>query len=150
MTTDPYTKAVLTIIAGALLYIAAMLSGQPASAQSLAPGSRMFIEPGRPQPVVVVGWGTVHSDGQVFVNTVRDATGGTRTDTTLPVAVQATRQQPLPVAIQQGSQPLAVSLGVTPQRPLPVGITAIRTGVEWDAIRTKVDAQPLTRYPGPP
>ena len=150
MTIDRYTKAVLTIIAGALLYIAAMLSGQPASAQSLTPGSRMFIEPNRPQAVVVVGWGTVRSDGQVFVNTVRDATGGTRTDTTLPVAVQATRQQPLPVAIQQGSQPLAVSLGVTPQRPLPVGITAIRTGVEWDAIRTKVDAQPLTRYPGPP
>ena len=61
MTTDRYTKAVLTIIAGALLYIGAMLSGQPASAQNLTPGSRMFIEPNRPQPVVVVGWGTVRS-----------------------------------------------------------------------------------------
>ena len=150
MTTDRYTKAVLTIIAGALVYIGAMLSGQPASAQSLTPGSRMFIEPNRPQPVVVVGWGTVRSDGQVFVNTVKDPTGGTRTDATLPVALQATRQQPVPVSIQQGGQPLAVSLGVTAQRPLPVGITGIRSGAEWDPIRTKVEAQPLTRYPGPP
>ena len=29
MTIDRYTKAVLTIIAGALLYIGAMLSGHP-------------------------------------------------------------------------------------------------------------------------
>jgi len=56
----------------------------------------------------------------------------------------------LPVAIQQNGQPLAVSLGVTAQRPLPVGITAIRAGAEWDPIRARVDAQPLTRYPGPP
>jgi hypothetical protein len=150
MTTDRYTKAVLTIIAGALLYIGAMLSGEPAAAQSLAPAARMFVEPGRPQPVVVVGWGTVHADGQVFVNTVRDATGGTRTDTTLPVALQATRQQPLPVSIQPGGPPLAVSLGVTPQRPLPVGITAIRPVADWEAIRTRVETQPLTRNPGPP
>jgi Ni,Fe-hydrogenase III small subunit len=150
MTTDRYTKAVLTIIAGALLYIGAMLSGDPAAAQSMTPVSRMPIEPSRPQPVVVVGWGTVHSDGQVFVNTVRDAAGGTRTDATLPVALQATRQQPVPVAIMQGGQPLAVSLGVTTQRPLPVAITGIKAGADWDAVRTKVDAQPLTRYPGPP
>jgi hypothetical protein len=150
MTTDRYTKAVLTIIAAALLYIGAMLSGQPASAQSLARGAEMFIEPSRPQAVVVVGWGTVRSDGQVFVNTVRDAAGGTRTDATLPVALQATRQQPLPVAIQQGGQPLAVSLGVTTQRPLPVAITSVRAVGEWDPIRTKVENQPLTRNPGPP
>src|SRR5690349_9187029 len=115
----------------------------------MAPGSRMFIEQNRPQPVVVVGWGSVRSDGQVFVNTVRDAAGGTRTDSTLPVVLQATRQ-PLPVAIQQGGQPIVVSLGVNVQHPLPVGITGIRAGNEWDPIRTKVDAQSLTRYPGLP
>ena len=84
------------------------------------------------------------------MNTVRDAAGGTRTDATLPVALQATRPQPLPVAIQQGGQPIAISLGVTAQRPLPVGITGLRAVAERDPVRTKVDAQPLTRYPGPP
>ncbi len=54
------------------------------------------------------------------------------------------------MAIQQGGQPLAVSLGVTPQRPLPVSINGIKTGTDWEAIRTRVEAQPLTRYPGPP
>jgi hypothetical protein len=150
MSIDRYTKTVLTIIAGALLYIAAMLSGQPASAQSLATASQMFIEPGRPQPVVVVGWGTVRSDGQVLVNTVRDAVGGTRTDSTIPVALQATRQQPLPVSIQQ-TAPLSVSLGVTTQRPLPVAIAAIKPGgLDWEQIRVRVDPQPTTLRPGFP
>ena len=60
MTTDRYTKAVLTIIAGALLYIGAMLSGQPASAQGQGPtsGSPTMVMDGRPQPVVIVGWAT--------------------------------------------------------------------------------------------
>src|SRR5215211_4194431 len=114
MPIDRYTKAVLTIIAGALLYIAAMLSGQSASAQTMAPAAQAFIEPGRPQPVVIVGWGTVRSDGQVLLNTVRDATGGSHTDATIPVALQATRQQPLPVSIQQ-TAPISVALGVMTQ-----------------------------------
>ena len=78
--TDAYTKAVLTIIAGAVLYIGAMLSGQPASAQTMAPASQAFVEERQPQPVVIVGWGTVRSDGKVFVTTVRDVGGFTRTD----------------------------------------------------------------------
>jgi hypothetical protein len=151
MPIDRYTKAVLTIIAGALLYIAAMLSGQPASAQTMVPASQAYLEARQPQPVVIVGWGTVRSDGKVFVNTVRDVGGFNRTDATLPVALQATRQQPLPVAIHQpGGQPLAVSLGVTPQRPLPVAITSLRAVGEWDPIRTKVDPQPTTARPGFP
>lgn len=50
MQTDRYTKAVLTIIAAALLYIGAMLSGEPAAAQ--APP----MVDTRPQRVIVVGW----------------------------------------------------------------------------------------------
>jgi Ni,Fe-hydrogenase III small subunit len=151
MPTDRYTKAVLTVIAGALLYIGAMLSGQPASAQTMAPASQAFVDERQPQPVVIVGWGTVRSDGKVFVNTVRDVGGFSRTDATLPVAVQATRQQPLPVSIQQtAGQPLAVSLGVTTQRPLPVAVHGLKIGADWDPVRTKVDNQPLTRFPGPP
>ncbi len=150
MPIDRYTKAVLTIIAGALLYIAAMLSGQPAFAQTMAPASQMFVEARPPQPVVIVGWGTVRSDGNVFLNTVRDVGGFTRTDGTLPVALQATRQQPLPVSIQQ-TTPLSVSLGVTTQRPLPVAITGIKPGgSDWEHIRVKVDPQAPTPRPGFP
>lgn len=150
MSIDRYTKAVLTIIAGALLYIAAMLSGQPASAQTMAPASQAFVADQPPQAVVIVGWGTVRSDGKVFVNTVRDIGGFTRTDGTLPVALQATRQQPLPVAIQQ-TAPISVSLGVTPQRPLPVALTGIRPGgSDWEQIRVKVDPQAPTSRPGFP
>jgi hypothetical protein len=149
MPIDRYTKAVLTIIAVALLYIAAMLSGQPASAQTMAPASPAFIGDHQPQPVVIVGWGTVRSDGKVFVNTVQDVAGFTRTDGTLPVALQATMERPLPVALAR--QPIAVSLNATAQRPLPVAITGIKPGgPDWEQIRVKVDPQPPSARPGFP
>ena len=51
--TDRYTKTVLTVIAGALLYLCVVMTAFPAAqAQSSArPG-----EPTGPQDVVVVGW----------------------------------------------------------------------------------------------
>jgi hypothetical protein len=149
MPTDRYTKAVLTIIAGALVYIGAMLSGEPAAAQDMASGPQHQDRAATPQPVIVVGWGTVRRDGQVVVDTVQDGSG-IRVNAPLPVAVQATLQRPLPVVVEQGPRPLAVSLGVTRQQPLPVAVTGIKAGAEWDALPTKVEAQPLTRYPGPP
>ncbi|MEO5822215.1 MAG: hypothetical protein ABIT71_17050 [Vicinamibacteraceae bacterium] len=149
MPIDRYTKAVLTIIAAALVYIGAMLSGERASAQVAAARNVQLSEDTRPQPVVVVGWGTVQVDGRVTLNMVRDA-NGLHTDSTLPVAVQSTPQRPLPVVVQPGPRPIDVTVGATPQRPLPVSIHGIKTGAEWDTIRTKVDAQPLTRNPGPP
>ena len=149
MPKDRYTQAMLTIIAGALLYIGAMLSGEPASAQGTAATRVQLSEDTRPQPVVVVGWGTVQADGRVTLNMVRDA-NGLHTDSTLPVAVQATPQRPLPVVVQPGPRPIDVTVGATPQRPLPVAIHGIKAGADWDTIRTKVDNQPLTRYPGPP
>ena len=80
MTIDRYTKAVLTIIAGALLYIGAMLSGQPASAQGqgATQGSPGMAMDARPQPVVVVRW--------------------------------AQPERPWPVAIQSVSEPLPVAI----------------------------------------
>ena len=88
MTTDRYTKAVLTIIAGALLYIGAMLSGQPASAQGQGPtsGSATQMMDGRPQPVVIVGWATPERP--------------------LPVTVE----QPLSVTLRSTSEPLPVTI----------------------------------------
>ena len=89
MTTDRYTKAVLTIIAGALLYIGAMLSGQPASAQGqgATQGSPGMVMDGRPQPVVVVGWQTPERSLPVTV------------EQPLAVTFRGPQDQPLPVAI---------------------------------------------------
>jgi len=109
MTTDRYTKAVLTIIAGALVYIGAMLSGQPASAQGqgATQGSPGMAMDARPQPVVVVRW--------------------------------AQPERPWPVAIQSVSEPLPVTLRPTSDQPLPVAITGVKAGAQWDEIRVKVE-----------
>lgn len=89
MTTDRYTKAVLTIIAAALLYIGAMLSGQPASAQGPGPtaGSPNAVMDGRPQQVVVVGWATPERSLPVTV------------EQPLAVTLRGTPEQPLPVTV---------------------------------------------------
>jgi hypothetical protein len=147
MPTDRYTKTVLTIIAGALLYIGAMLSGQPASAQATI-AAQPLLQQSKAQPVVIVGWGHVRADGQIVLNTIRDQSGNTRTDSALPVALQPTRE-PIPVAIETTARPLPVSFAVTPENPLSVEISAIKAGPQWDEIRAKVD-QPLSRFPGKP
>jgi hypothetical protein len=124
MPNDRYTKAVLTIIAGALIYIGAMLGGEPTSAQ--APP----VMDARPQRVVIVGWEP-----------------GVRP---LPVAVE--NGQPIAVTVSPSPQQAPVPVTITPapqQAPMPVTITGIRAGAEWDEVRTKVE-QPLTRTPGRP
>ena len=139
MTVDRYTKAVLTVIAGALLYICAVLSAPPVAAQRASgPFGAEQLASGKPQAVVVVGWGTIRGDGDIQVTTVRDANGVVRTDPHLPVKVTPSEE------------PLAVTLGVTPQRPLPVGLTAVTPGREWEPIRTKVEPQPGQAVPGIP
>ena len=139
MTVDRYTKAVLTVIGGALLYICVVLSAQPVSAQRApAPFGAEHLASVKPQPVVVVGWGTVRADGEIQLTTVRDANGALRTDPHLPVK------------ITPSEVPLEVTLGVTPQRPLPVGLTAVRPGPDWEPIRTKVEPQPGQAVPGIP
>jgi hypothetical protein len=156
MSIDRYTKAVLTVIAGALVYIAAMLGGTHAAAQGPSPAQAQAPsqaerpgDAGKPQPVVVVGWGSMRDDGVVQLQRVRDATGMMRTDLTLPVALQVTSERPVPVAIAR--QPVAVSLNATPQRPLPVALTAIRPATQdWDQIRVRIDPQPATPRPGLP
>ena len=138
MTSDRYTKAVLTVIALALVYIGAMLSGVPASAQ----GGAVRIPPERladnkPQPVVVVGWGTLNAKGEIILRTVNDARGVAYTDPTLPVKVQQMPEAPTPV-----------SLGVTAEHPLPDGLTAVVPGQHWEPVRTKVEPAPTSPRPG--
>ena len=138
MHVDRYTKTVLTIIAVALVYIGAMLSGVPASAQ----GGAVRIPPERlsdnkPQPVVVVGWGTVNARGEIILRTINDAKGTAYTDPTIPVKVQQMPEAPTPV-----------TLGVTAEAPLPVGLTAIVPGRHWEPVRTKVEPAPTSPKPG--
>ena len=151
MSIDRYTKAVLTVIAGALLYICAMLSGRPVSAQIMAPAGASLLQQTKPQPVVVVGWGSVRDDGQIFLSTVKSPTGAVQSDPTLHVRIQQPAQQPIPVTLGvTPQQPLPVALGVTPQQPLPVAVTAIKAVSDWEPVRTKAEPQPGQAMPGVP
>jgi hypothetical protein len=96
-----------------------------------------MLQPSKPQAVVIVGWGTIRNDGQIFLSTIRESNGVVHTDPTFPTNVQ-----------QAANQPIAVTLGITPQRPLPVAITGIKAGTDWDPIHTKVDSQEASRGPG--
>ena len=89
MTTDRYTKAVLTIIAGALLYIGAMLSGQPASAQ------------GRERRRARRGWSWMPGRSRSWSSAGRPRSVRCRSrwSSRSPVTFRGTPDQPLPVAI---------------------------------------------------
>ena len=87
MTMDCYTRIVLTVIAGTLLYIALMLSGRAVLSQAAAPSARGLLQQAGAEPVVIVGWGSIRSDGQLTITTVKDAGGLMRTDPTLQVKV---------------------------------------------------------------
>ena len=105
MVIDRYTKGVLTVIALALVYIGAMLSGRPVSAQSgTTVMSAQQLADTRPQPVVIVGWGTMRSDGQITLTTVKDRGGVVRTDPAVPVKVS-----------EMPERAVDVTLGVTAQ-----------------------------------
>jgi hypothetical protein len=107
MPIDRYTRTVLTIIAGALLYIGAMLSGQPASAQ--APP----MVDTRPQRVVVVGW-----------------EAGVRP---LPVVIDA--GQPLAVTVTPSAQQVPMPVTITGIRA-GAEWDEVRTRVEQPLTRT--------------
>ena len=135
MNVDRYTRGVLTVIAGALLYICLMLSGLPVSAQGLI--APKILQQVKPQPVVIVGWGSVRADGEIFLNTVKDDNGTVHTDMLLPVKV-----------MQKPKEPVAVTLEYTADHPLPVGINAVKPGPDWEPIRTKAEPAPLQSKPG--
>ena len=135
MNVDRYTKAVLTVIAGGVLYLCLMVSGLPVSAQGLV--APKILSQMKPQPVVIVGWGSVRADGEIFLNTVKDQNGTVHTDMVLPVKV-----------MQKPKEPVAVTMEYTPEHPLPVGITAVKPGPDWEPIRTKVEPAPLQSKPG--
>ena len=136
MNVDRYTKAVLTVIAGCLLWMCAMGSGPSLAAQR---GATSAMPNATVQPVVVVGSGTLSQDGTVIISYVRQPDGRMRTDPTLPVKLPYTAAEPLPVG-----------LPYTEVAPLPVGISAVRKTVDWDPIRVRVESGTSTITPGYP
>ena len=140
---DRYTKAVLTVIAGCLLWLCLMSVGRPVEAQRLAAVPPQMV-PAQAQPVVIVGWGEMSTKGEVTLSLRRRADGTQVTDTALPVAINRDGP-PLPVTVNS-----AIKLAYTNEAPLAVGVTAIRRTAEWDSIDTNVLPGPRTKMPGEP
>lgn len=134
MNVDRYTKAVLTVIAGCLLWICAMGAGPSVAAQ---PAAFLKIPGATVQPVVIVGTGTLDQQGTVTVNFVRQPDGPPRTDPTVPVALPYTPAKPMPVG-----------LPYTGAAALPVEITAVKKVGEWEPIRASVEDAPPRKKPG--
>jgi hypothetical protein len=130
MAADRYVKMVLTVIAASLLWLCAIGVGRPVQAQQ-GPA----LTDGRPQPVVIVGWGTVDAQGRVTLTMGGDRRNPT-TDPNIPVNIVA-----LPA-------PIEVQLEYTESRPLPVGISSIKQTGPWDPIRSSVDEEPVRSRPG--
>jgi len=131
MRSDAYLKFVLTVIAGCLLWLCAMSSGRLVAAQS-----SLQVPDATPQPVVIVGWGTLDEKGKIALATVRDRQGQ-RTDPNLPVKL---------AAVSAG--PIDVRLPYTDLAPMPVGVTRIKPVAEWEPIRSAAEPEPTRPRPG--
>ena len=93
MRPDAYTKAVLTVIAGCLLWLCAMSAGRPLSAQQ-----PMQLGGTTVQPVVVVGWGTFDEHGRASVSMI-EGRNGRQSDPNLPIKVVALPPGPMRVTM---------------------------------------------------
>jgi hypothetical protein len=145
MIVDRYTKAVLTVIAGCLLWLCVMGAGQVLVAQ---PAPALRIPNANVQPVVIVGTGTLDQQGTVTVSYILQD-GVRRTDPTLPVALPYTTARPLPVALPYtDSRPMPARLTNESDEPIPVEISAVRKVGEWEPIRTSVEDAPPRKRPG--
>jgi hypothetical protein len=129
MSSDKYTKVVLTIIAACLVWLCANTIGHPLNAQSTALASD------RAQPVVIVGWGTIDGRGRITLTMNADRNNPT-TDPRIPVT------------IMDSMVPLDVKLEYTETRPLPVGISRIKQTGDWEPIRSAVEEEPVRSKPG--
>jgi hypothetical protein len=131
MTPDAYTKAVLTVIAGCLLWLCAMQTGRPLAAQQA-----LTLEKAPPQPVVIVGWGTLDEQGRTTLTMLEDRKGR-HTDPNIPVRLVS-----VPAA------PIDVRLNYTDKEPMPVGVTRIKPAGEWEPIRSAAEPEPTRPKPG--
>lgn len=146
MIVDRYTKAVLTVIAGCLLWICAMGAGTSVAAQ---PAGVRTIPHASVQPVVIVGTGTLDQEGTVTVSFMRQPGGPPRTDPTLPVQLPYTPAKPMPVGLSYtAANPMPTQLFYTSVAPLPVEIAAVKKAGEWEPIHTRVEDGPPRLRPG--
>ena len=130
MNVDRYTKAVLTVIAGCLLWMCVMGAGPGLQAQRRdrerdadLVGVDLKGIPTVAQPVILVGAGVMDRRGNVEVLfNQRDG----RTDPTL-----------------------SVRLPYSPSNPMAVEISAVKKTGEWEPLRTDVEDVPLRTSPGP-
>jgi hypothetical protein len=121
MTMDRYTKAVLTVIAGCLLFQCVMAAGRVVDAQALDRANAGVLVPA--QRVVIVGWGDM----------------AISKETPLPVAIEAA--QPVPVRLRYDNGDGGHSM--------PVVITGIKKAGPWDSIHASIDPQSMGELPGP-
>jgi hypothetical protein len=142
MTVDRYTKGVLTVIAGCLLWMCAMWA--PGTVQAQQGARDLTTVSHAVQPVVLVGIGAMDSDGKVMVY-YASHNGKQWTDPTVPVHAAS----PLPVSLPYTpANPLPAQLGYTPGSPLPVQINGVKKTSEWEPIRTQVEPDPGRAKPG--
>jgi hypothetical protein len=147
MTIDRYTKAVLTVIAGCLVWMCVMGTARPLSAQQ-ASTSDSALAAGHVQPMIIVGTGSMDAQGKITVNFVR-RNGADVTDPTVAVKLPYTSEAPLPVRLPYTiASPLPAQLSYTAGTPLPVEITGIKKAREWEPIRAQVENAPLRTTPG--
>ena len=129
MAVDRYTKTVLTVIAGCLVWLCAVGTPGPAHAQQPVtlqnPTSAAV-------PVVIVGTGTITRAGALAVTF-----HGDRSDPTVPVSLPYTPEHPLPA-----------QLPYTELQPMPMAITSVRRGAQWEPIRVAVEDAALRAKPG--
>jgi len=130
MTTDTYTKMVLTVIAACLLWLCAMTGAPSLRAQRRA---QELVADGV-QPVVIVGWGMIEASGRVVLTMNNRAT-----DPNIPVKVIGYPMPPKPVDVR---------LDYTEDRPMPVGISTIKPAGPWEPIRTAPEGEPTRPRPG--
>ncbi len=146
MSVDRYTKAVLTVIAGCLLWICAM--GAPGVAQAQQATRELGSWSDRVQPVVIVGTGSMDPQGKIVVNFTQQG-GMQRTDPTLPVQLPYTPAKPLPISLPYtASSPMPSRLFYSRDAPLPVEITAVKKVGDWEPIRARVEDAPAKKTPG--
>ena len=131
MNVDRYTKAVLTVIAGCLLWMCVMGTAPGLQAQRRdredpeAPLTQVDLKQIRTvaQPVILVGTGTIDRQGNIEV--LFNQQNG-RTPSTL-----------------------AVRLPYSATNPMAVEISAVKKAGAWDPLRTDVEDVPFRLNPGP-
>jgi hypothetical protein len=129
MPVDRYTKGVLTVIAGCLLWLCA--AGLPSAAHAQQPAT-LSNNTGAAVPVVIVGTGTITRGGALTV-----MFRGDRSDPTVPVTLPYTPANPLPT-----------QLPYSDTMPMPTELNSVRKGAHWEPLRVSVEDSALRSKPG--